>query len=295
MLCALNFLLTATLAAKTPASPASAEFSPLLLSGALLVVLGLVCDAIIIARFIPAPEFRVTPKPWGLRELGIAVAAFAGVFLFGNAFYTALALHRRQDIIDLVPVVIPVELILRLALLAGFDTYFRRKQIKLRPALGLDVTHPAKATGWGLAFALAILPPVGVLIFITHAFCRLFHITPSEQPIVQFFLTTQSTPLLIILVIFAVVVAPVFEEFFFRGFAYPALKQRFGVVPSLLLVSAVFALTHLHGPSLLPLFVLALGLGLAYELTGSLLAPIVMHAAFNGIMILQVFYQRAHT
>ncbi|MEI6085376.1 MAG: CPBP family intramembrane glutamic endopeptidase [Verrucomicrobiota bacterium] len=266
----------------------------LLLGGAVLVLLGLVCDGIIIARFVPQPQLLVTPKPWGLRQLGLAVAVLAAVFLFSNAFYAALALHRRQEITALVPLIIPIELILRLALLAGFDTYFRRKQIQIRSALGFDSLTPAKAIGWGTAFALAIFPPVGVLIFATNAFCQLLHITPSQQPIVEFFLTTQSTPLLVTLVIFAVVVAPVFEEFFFRGFAYPALKQRFGIAPALLIVSAVFALNHLHAPSLLPLFVLAIGLGLAYELTGSLLVPVVMHAVFNFVTVLQVFYQRAH-
>jgi membrane protease YdiL (CAAX protease family) len=62
----------------------------------------------------------------------------------------------------------------------------------------------------------------------------------------------------------------------------------------LVIVSAAFAVSHWHGPSLLPLFVLALGFGLAYELTGSLLAPIIMHAFFNSTMIIQLFYQRAH-
>ena len=96
------------------------------------------------------------------------------------------------------------------------------------------------------------------------------------------------------LTLFALVVAPVFEEFFFRGFAYPALKEHLGSVRALVIVSAAFAASHLHGPSFVPLFVLALGLGLAYELTGTLLTPITMHAVFNSTMIVQLFYQRAH-
>lgn len=291
---ALNYILLAALAAKTHAAAATEGLSPLILGGAVLVVLGLICDAIILARFVPAPVFRVGSKPWGLRELALAVAVLAAVFIFSTAFYGALALHRRQEVASLIPLIIPIELILRLTLLAGFDTYFRRHHIQLRPALGLDSLSAGKAGGWGVAFALAILPPVGVLIFASNAVCRLLHITVSQQPIVEFCLTTPSTPLLVITVVFAVVVAPVFEEFFFRGFAYPALKQRFGSLPALLLVSAVFALNHLHGPSLLPLFVLAIGLGLAYELTGSLLAPVVMHAAFNAVTVAQILYQRTH-
>jgi membrane protease YdiL (CAAX protease family) len=42
------------------------------------------------------------------------------------------------------------------------------------------------------------------------------------------------------------------------------------------------------------LVVLAVGLTLAYELTGSLLTSITMHSLFNLVMIVQLFYQRAH-
>jgi membrane protease YdiL (CAAX protease family) len=75
---------------------------------------------------------------------------------------------------------------------------------------------------------------------------------------------------------------------------YPALKQRFGVWRALSLVSLLFALSHAHLPSLLPLFILALGLGLAYEFTGSLLVPTGMHALFNALMVVKLIFDRAH-
>ncbi len=131
-------------------------------------------------------------------------------------------------------------------------------------------------------------------MFATDVFCRLFQINVGDQPVVDLFLKTNSPALLLVLLLFALSVAPVFEEFFFRGFAYPALKQRYGFWPALLLVSGIFAFSHLHAPSFLPLFVFAIGLGLAYELTGSLIAPITMHILFNATMIVQLFYQRSH-
>jgi membrane protease YdiL (CAAX protease family) len=97
-----------------------------------------------------------------------------------------------------------------------------------------------------------------------------------------------------LIVLFAIVVAPVCEELFFRGFAYPALKQRWGIWVALTTVSAAFAVIHLHLSSLGPLFALAIGLGLSYELTGSLLAPITMHALFNAANVAVLLYVRAH-
>jgi len=95
--------------------------------------------------------------------------------------------------------------------------------------------------------------------------------------------------------LFAVIVAPVFEELFFRGFVYPVLKQRWGTWKALATVSAIFAVIHQHVPSMGPLFTLALGLGLAYELTGSLLAPIAVHALFNTMNVAVLLYVRAHS
>jgi membrane protease YdiL (CAAX protease family) len=64
----------------------------------------------------------------------------------------------------------------------------------------------------------------------------------------------------------------------------PLIQQSF--VPSLLAIlvtSGLFALVH-PAWSWPPIFVLALALGFAYERTGNLWVPIVMHACFNGLM-----------
>ena len=104
-----------------------------------------------------------------------------------------------------------------------------------------------------------------------------------------------SVAVVALITVFAIAIAPVFEEFLFRGFAYPVLKQRWGASKALVVVSAAFAAIHLHLPSLGPLFALAVGLGLAYELTGSLLAPITMHVLFNAANVLMILYVRAHS
>lgn len=82
-----------------------------------------------------------------------------------------------------------------------------------------------------------------------------------------------------------VVVAPVAEEIFFRGFLYPALARRFGVVAAALGVSALFAAAHIRpdieGSTLGIIFLGSLGLTAARAMTGSTRASIVLHAIYN--------------
>jgi uncharacterized protein len=260
----------------------------------LVLLAGLVCDAALFVRFLPASQLRIQRKPWGLRQLWQAAAAVLGLMLLSNVAYVLIAKVADTDLEEMMPVILPIEILVRLVILASFGIFFRLHRVAISQALGLGSTRPRTAVGLGVAFGLASLPPVGAIMFATDGFCRLFGIQPTEQPITELFMNTNSRLVLTSVTLFALIIAPVFEEFLFRGFAYPALKARLGSVSALVIVSAAFAGSHFHGPSFLPLFVLALGLGLAYELTGTLLTPIIMHAVFNSTMIIQLFYQRAH-
>lgn len=81
----------------------------------------------------------------------------------------------------------------------------------------------------------------------------------------------------------AAVIAPVAEEFFFRGILQTlllnTLKSRW---PAILIASTVFAAIHFSQPHAIPaLFVLAVIMGYAYERSGSLIPPIAIHSLFN--------------
>ena len=91
------------------------------------------------------------------------------------------------------------------------------------------------------------------------------------------------------LILCAVGIAPVLEEFLFRGVLFSvALKGRTFLFAALM-TSLYFALMHLHGPSLLSLLVLSVGFSAGYAATGSILTPIVMHAVFNLTGLLLFF------
>ncbi len=94
---------------------------------------------------------------------------------------------------------------------------------------------------------------------------------------------TQSLWLTVALWGGATVVAPIAEELFFRGVLQTVLLRVFTRRWIAIAVSAVlFGLVHLPQPDSVPaLILLAVLLGYAYERTGSLVAPILIHALFN--------------
>ena len=112
----------------------------------------------------------------------------------------------------------------------------------------------------------------------------------DSQEIIQIFQQAKQFSQRLPIIILAVLVAPVSEEFIFRGYLYGVLKRYGGGLASLFFTSVLFALLHLNVPALLPLFLLACTFTLAYEMTGSLLVPMTMHALFNALNIVAILY-----
>jgi len=87
------------------------------------------------------------------------------------------------------------------------------------------------------------------------------------------------------LYLLALVGAPVFEEFLFRGLLFNGLKSSFTFWPAALLSAALFAVVH-PPTSLVPVFLAGLATAWVFERTGNLLAPIGVHAIYNGVIVI---------
>ncbi|HEY6908112.1 MAG TPA: CPBP family glutamic-type intramembrane protease [Myxococcales bacterium] len=85
----------------------------------------------------------------------------------------------------------------------------------------------------------------------------------------------------------AIVIAPLAEELLFRGLLLPWLERLFSPASALWLSAAFFALQHLaYGPGAAFILVVGLVLGWARQRTGGLSAPLFIHTACNGLMLL---------
>lgn len=95
----------------------------------------------------------------------------------------------------------------------------------------------------------------------------------------------------------ALVVAPAFEELFFRGMVFPAIAKRVGVWGGIVASAALFGFVHLNqaedllGAVLLLLRLVPLGIFFAwlFHWRGTIVAPILAHSVFNAASVALLF------
>jgi len=146
----------------------------------------------------------------------------------------------------------------------------------------------------GVAYLGFVPIYVGVMLVQT-SFAGRLGIDTQEQEAMLVIENTTSGTILAIVILFAVVVAPLTEELYFRGFLLPALRKRLSAREAILLSAFFFAVIHRPWIALVPIFLLGVLLGYVCDRTRSLAGPIVIHAAHNASMLASFFWVKAAT
>jgi hypothetical protein len=104
---------------------------------------------------------------------------------------------------------------------------------------------------------------------------------PKQEPLIEFYTRLPGGSLA--LAALAVLVAPLLEEFFFRGWAQGALERRMPAWPAILVTAGTFAALHgLDAFGLVPRAALATAAGYAVWATQSIWPGVALHAAYNA-------------
>ncbi|MEM9118140.1 MAG: type II CAAX endopeptidase family protein [Cyanobacteria bacterium P01_F01_bin.56] len=139
---------------------------------------------------------------------------------------------------------------------------------------------------WGLGGYLAALP---LMLTVSVLNQQIWQGQGGSNPLLQTVLEAQDPIALAIFFTTASVAAPLFEEFLFRGFLLPSLTRYMSVWWAIVVSSLVFAVAHLSLSEVLPLTVLGMVLGVVYTRSRNLLAPMLLHSAWNSITMLGLF------
>jgi membrane protease YdiL (CAAX protease family) len=170
-------------------------------------------------------------------------------------------------------------------LMIGFTLYLALGRWKLAWAdlLGCSWSKWTVGLKQGLLYG----PLVFFLVSLGGALVQLFHpLTDEIQPFAKILLEAGSATEITVLCLFAVVLAPVAEELYFRGLLFGVLKDQVGLKGGIMLSGLFFGLMHFDLLRLVPLAIGGMALAWLYQKTGSLYASITAHGVWNGLMLI---------
>lgn len=182
-------------------------------------------------------------------------------------------------------------LILYSLMLSGVYYSVKTRHGRTLGTIGLRTSGAGRGVAWGFGLGIPLFIGALGLAFVSQFFYNAFYREVlNRQPPQQFMpkLSSSGTSSwLIFLFIFTLLVlAPICEEIFFRGYLYPSLRNRMGMQAAMILNGAIFAAVHFEIAGFLPRFLLGYGLCYLYERNRTLSAPVVGHALYNGLLVI---------
>ena len=172
--------------------------------------------------------------------------------------------------------------LITIGMLLGIAGFLRLRRFDLNALGGFSKIGFFRTVVTGAVLMLAAYPLIFLADIITQ---RLMSNAPRKQEIVEMFNGSGTLEQRVLIIILAVTIAPLVEEFIFRFFIYGVLKRYLGRSVGIIVSSLLFAAVHAHLPSFAPLFVLGICFAIAYEWSGSLLVSMTMHALFNAVTL----------
>jgi membrane protease YdiL (CAAX protease family) len=223
------------------------------------------------------PEGAAPRWPAWYAGVGFLVALIATLIVVGIVAAATGATSDDED-----PTFTIVATFLQGLIFIGTAVMFASFVRKPRPEhFGLRQTRFWPAVGWAALGITAFYVAVAIYSAIVQP--------DAEQTVAQDLGADQGTFGLIAAGLMVICVAPVAEEFFFRGFFYKALRSRYSVLVAAAIDGLLFGVIHydFSGADALlilpPLGLLGFIFCLVYERTGSLYPVIALHALNNAI------------
>jgi membrane protease YdiL (CAAX protease family) len=224
------------------------------------------------------PQWRPGQVPWGWRQtvLGAAVAAAPIVLLTLLTYVSARGASTTSTKPTLSGATFSV------VVTVIFDSWFVFVAwiFSLR---GPNLTRRS----WGFRrppMAMLWVVPVGlVAVYLVNLVYNTL-VTTKTQAVVNDF--PRSLGGLLLFILLACIVAPLFEETFFRGFLFQGFASSFGPIWGAVVSATLFSLSHQQLDIFVPLFALGVALAWAFYYTRSLWANVALHSLFNAIAVL---------
>lgn len=138
---------------------------------------------------------------------------------------------------------------------------------------------------WGTLWKMALVMASYLVLLAVYA--ELVDLAPDSAP--DKLGAATSTQHMIAFVVMVAVLAPLAEEFFFRGMLFRAVANGIGVLGGAIVSGLIFGAMHIDSLAserllqVVPLIILGISFALLYSWTGTLYAPIALHATNNAL------------
>ncbi len=222
----------------------------------------------------------LTIIPW---LLVMVLLQIAGGALNSNAVQTA-PISRAQDAVGFVVIVIVTFIVEGIFLIAPLVYALAIRPRGVTPgdgarALGFRSTGLLAGIGWvvgGFIFMIAVSFVYGALVDLLHL--------PLKTNVQVLTDRAGASPLTILgSLLGAVLIAPLCEETFFRGYLFSGLLRGMSGWAAVLVSAVLFTLVHGDIGSAVPLFIFGIVLAVIRWRTGSIWPGIALHAANNAL------------
>ena len=176
------------------------------------------------------------------------------------------------------------------ALLAEFLAYIAVAIFMVTLVEGKYHVRFWQAIRWNWPRSQWKLLAIGVIMLFGLNLLERFLPMPKSVPFDQFFARPLDAYLTSV---FAISFGPLMEELFFRGFLYPVLARRLGVVWGVILTALPFGLIHAvqYGnawSAVLVIFIVGVVLTVVRAVTKSVATSFLVHVGYNGTLMLLV-------
>jgi uncharacterized protein len=240
------------------------------------------------AYFDSHPELPagLEPRRWPRWPPWASVAAFvaaAAATLVGASVIGGIAVVAFDASATSPGVTIVGSVVQDMCLIGAALVFARMADPPVPGHFGLRPTRFWRAVRWALATWVAFFVFTGAWVALWGA---LTGDQPANDEALEGLGVDQSTAAMLGAAFLVSVVAPIAEEFFFRGFFYGSLRNWKGPWPAAVLTGLVFGIVHFSSSNvafLAPLAFFGFGLCVLYERTGSLYPCIGLHCANNSV------------
>jgi membrane protease YdiL (CAAX protease family) len=223
-------------------------------------------------------------QPWTLGDMTKAIATFVVgtiIVTIPAAVVANLLLESGQGYEDdtaALTIMLFASLILQEVLLIVAALRFGPWKYKLSLA-SFGLSKPERVAWW---FPVALAAAALIAIY---GFVGVASLIGIEQDNPAGHRTYTAAGPIIVVVVGAILMAPVIEEIFFRGFLFAGMRTRWGWVTAAVVSSLLFAVGHMSPFVILPFAAVGLLFAWSYQRTGSITSSIVAHLITNVVSV----------